>query len=1141
MIWIFVMILATPILGKEKILADVPYRNQVLDFPGWSANWASCGYTSTLMNLLYCEAIPNDVSEQSYIENMYKNCSITTGDGSVIFYYEKLDEFCEQFLPEAELEVSFIRGDFENNIKKMIDEDNPVICGTYIFGDVGHVILIVGYDDENWIVHDPANAWGQECWPTNGFAWENAAFARFPIGSFTILYGASISSEKNKEYAAKIEEQSPTVILEQDGKMQMLWVKMTNTGQKDWQQDKIHLGTYQPIDRHCGLVAKNSPEKYRWLGTDNRIVMEQKIVKPGQVALFGIPMEKNGFIGIFPERFRLIRDDDGGGWFGPVVGWQVEGKKSAVGNTSINHYTGKYVFHPGSIHNHTTWSGEKKTIANLIEEKKKDGLEWLAITDEVEKIKDKTALEQYLKEIKQASQEKSGIVVAGLEYGMNNFGNKVNNHGKSAIKIIGLGYNNLTATDWPEWFPWTEKKISIQELIDWHQKRNLPVIIAQPLDKDENGWSSVELIEKGLYPNLEKICGLEVFSQVKYPAIASINGQDLLDMINSDNNLARITKLYENWLGTVGIGVVGGNEPALTTIVNKTTSLDIGQILESLSNKRTTASQKKANFDFIKINGQEWAPGKWDNDWQAKTPIKIAGEITWPKNSNQHKIIYLFRDYRLVEKKIIAGQNILNFEFIDKHPKTGKHDYQIAVSDDELLSGQEDKIFTSPLEVVIDDGSQIDLPMETINSWQKELLIELGSIHLGDSFYEGDINKGFNKKDAEGIITKKVFSLGNNEVNNLQKCRLVMEICGAQSHPKSKLGDPIMINCQQIGQCLIPGDDPKKNNLEYTFDIPINILQVGNNEFFVRALPRAYLMRNGRTFLDFDDFEIRNVRLIFNYNKGSENKGTRATVTAQKIPLNEENETLEIVTDDLQQTKDFESESKTVIDDFLKKGGEFVGEDTEKYQKFMQLIQPIDAQAQTLSRQTPIKWKLFESNTLDPIALPDRTILVPTGLIANEKELPENKIFPIVSAIFQSDLGISHKQANRKDLASVLGFLGTVLTKNDNTITKYIGMGMLLAGSLSLKSESEDFYLADAYAADWMKNNGLQIDQAFTLLDAADLLEKERPNESFYLLAPPAKKRLEALTKYTYWQNTYPVPIAPEMIDWEKVVNENKK
>lgn len=50
-----------------------------------------------------------------------------------------------------------------NDIKKSIDNGNPVVINGY-FTASGHYILIIGYDDTGFIVHDP---WGE--WDKDGY------------------------------------------------------------------------------------------------------------------------------------------------------------------------------------------------------------------------------------------------------------------------------------------------------------------------------------------------------------------------------------------------------------------------------------------------------------------------------------------------------------------------------------------------------------------------------------------------------------------------------------------------------------------------------------------------------------------------------------------------------------------------------------------------------------------------------------------------------------------------------------------------------------------------------------------------------------------------------------------------------------
>jgi len=67
---------------------------------------------------------------------------------------------------------------FESTVKELIDQGKPVIASGYFPN--GHVIVIVGYDKEGWIVHDPYGDANTKYKNTNGM------YVRYKYGDFYI-------------------------------------------------------------------------------------------------------------------------------------------------------------------------------------------------------------------------------------------------------------------------------------------------------------------------------------------------------------------------------------------------------------------------------------------------------------------------------------------------------------------------------------------------------------------------------------------------------------------------------------------------------------------------------------------------------------------------------------------------------------------------------------------------------------------------------------------------------------------------------------------------------------------------------------------------------------------------------------------
>jgi hypothetical protein len=168
--------------------------------------------------------------------------------------------------------------------------------------------------------------------------------------------------------------------------------------------------------------------------------------------------------------------------------------------------------------------------------------------------------------------------------------------------------------------------------------------------------------------------------------------------------------------------------------------------------------------------------------------------------------------------------------------------------------------------------------------------------------------------------------------------------------------------------------------------------------------------------------------------------------------------------------------------------------------------------------------------------------MIPTGLIRlYNDELPESFIFPILSEMIQADLGITWEQNNRTDWIKVLGTVGSIAasyTGQGGKIVQSIGCGLILASAIGLKVERDDYFISDALALDKLVEMRMDVDDAFSFLDALSTMEAKNPEnlKEFYLYAPKASERLKALKYYYLLKYGSNYPLTPFEIDWDRVL-----
>lgn len=1199
------------------VVDGVPYRNQVLDFPNWWNNGSSCGYTCVLMALLFNETLPAGLNEQEIIESLDKDCSMS-GVGSY-YYFENLPSYCQTHLAEYELQVDTFYSDFNENTKKLIDEGWPVILGTNIFGNEGHVILIVGYDDSGWIVHDPA----MECYetkiPDGGIIWSRAEYVHYPYDSFTILYGSALKCENHKKFAAKITERSPEITTIMNEETHDLWVKFKNTGKETWMQEEIRLSTILPNDRNCGIIAKNKSKSDRWLSS-NRIRMEQKIVEPGQMATFVFPVGRNGLTGDFVESFRLVRDVEKGGRFGPSIPWrlicksEIRNESDATGledlwstNNPLANLgeQGAVYYFKGSIHNHTNYSDGKLSIDELAKEAKKLGLKFMVISDHAEAFDNSDKFQKYIAEIAQAATKNGICITAGLEYTILKNENIISAPEDSSVHLLGAGYNQKS--DSPivpeEFIPWLDKgkNITLTELINWHYEKKLPIIICHPFIRGKNGLNAAEMICAGKFGDPVKIAGIEFFDigfDTYFGAITDDNKQKIQ---NPGIEFGKNWELYNNYLANAGVGItassdyhgkigfLGNNlwldwdkqeqmsvclrqdklclgkvdknygrclqslDRAKTTICTHLKKLTVAEVVEGLNKRRTIASRYHETFDWFMIEDKPWVPGKCNKVVQVgKNPI-ISYQIQFhegdkPGSEDRVKIIIVIRDGKLIKniRATLDGQGILNYTFNDSGLKPGIHSYIFLVSGLEQNDWRREKIVTSPLYLNCADRKKVSQPMQTNQDGTKTLSIFTDCLHLGDSCYGGEMNAKFQKKYHEGRVGHWIFDLSEQDLHFVSSCKLTMKLAGAELFRNAKNGNQIHINGHYVADCVVKDNLATNNWAVHMFVVPLNYLLVGPNELMIRS----YAEYAGKHFnhlknidctsnMQFDDFEMEDIKLVFNPGNN------RANIQSAKAEDYLAQESLDFTPDnDSAFTEEEKATSRDLLEEFRENGGKFLEANDPRYQKFMEMFGTTGANLDKYNRYQSFDFKIFDSPTLDPIALPDGTILVPTGLIDfQDKDLPESLILPIISAMIQADKGISTSQAHRSGIASTLSKVGSIfekITGGDSDTEKYIGMGIKIAQTIALKTKPSDYFVADAEAMNILQEMGLDDNDAFCYLDALATKEQVEKNKllNLYIFAPSAGERLKALQKYNLYKNIDSYPISPVEFNWDKAINE---
>jgi uncharacterized protein YvpB len=150
--------------GADAI--ETPYYYQ---YDNANEGWATCGVTSAAMLLgsFGMDLTPDD------LYRLYGKAQGQSPERLAVIYREQLGH------------GEWTRQGTRDLIRYHIDGGRPVVIHTYFTGS-GHVVLIVGYDSEGFIFHDPAGRWAgcARCgYP--GSTSTNGRYVTYSYGSLT--------------------------------------------------------------------------------------------------------------------------------------------------------------------------------------------------------------------------------------------------------------------------------------------------------------------------------------------------------------------------------------------------------------------------------------------------------------------------------------------------------------------------------------------------------------------------------------------------------------------------------------------------------------------------------------------------------------------------------------------------------------------------------------------------------------------------------------------------------------------------------------------------------------------------------------------------------------------------------------------
>lgn len=130
---------------NKSVKLKVPYKSQL---DNEFNPTGSCNVTSVAMCLEYygVKAKSGQLEDQLYQEML--SLGLSRHDPNDLAYMVQRYGLKDKFTPYGAVE----------NVKAWLAEGKPVITHGY-FTSFGHIIVLVGYDEKGWIVHDPYGEW----------------------------------------------------------------------------------------------------------------------------------------------------------------------------------------------------------------------------------------------------------------------------------------------------------------------------------------------------------------------------------------------------------------------------------------------------------------------------------------------------------------------------------------------------------------------------------------------------------------------------------------------------------------------------------------------------------------------------------------------------------------------------------------------------------------------------------------------------------------------------------------------------------------------------------------------------------------------------------------------------------------------
>lgn len=187
---------------QQKII-QVKYNNQCDNIAFTKLKpTAQCGYTSACMILsCYIKQADNDIFLGEFVEYMDRDFlsgqSKTRLGSSLSSYPKVLNNYLKENNINKQAKIKLHSGT-DSEIQSIIDVGNPIMCSTMLTTS-GHYVVIVGYDSDNFIVHDP---FGLFNFDSNGYikiGGKSGEFAKYPREKLKIAMERSsrVATSKN--------------------------------------------------------------------------------------------------------------------------------------------------------------------------------------------------------------------------------------------------------------------------------------------------------------------------------------------------------------------------------------------------------------------------------------------------------------------------------------------------------------------------------------------------------------------------------------------------------------------------------------------------------------------------------------------------------------------------------------------------------------------------------------------------------------------------------------------------------------------------------------------------------------------------------------------------------------------------------